>query len=396
MPYYYLIIFIILLFFALIELYGTNYKTGKLIQFMSFFLLFCTSAFKYETGVDWRVYEAIFSLQWSVNKIFTVGFSDFISQFGFEPGYMLFTATIKQFGGDIQTVFFITALVNVLLLYKSLKYFSKYPIFCLLGYYCFVFFILDMSGIRQAIALNIALYGMRFACERKFLKYLLFIFIASTFHQTAFFLLLLYFLFYNRKIRIHLFLCFYGLSLFILLLKIKWLQTVSLLILPLIGVDGTFSEKLVNYVFSNNYDDASLNIVKVAFVLFLVLYVYFYRSNFLKDTLSQFSYMCLIIFGIINNIMFELSEVNSRISAYLIIFVVIVASNIIDRSKIYTNRLILTTVFISYCFLYGAVYILEKPSTHPYYPYQNYILYKIFDMRSTGHERLDKLENGVK
>ncbi len=393
MPYYYLIIFLILMFCACCEIYGMNRRTSKIITFTAFFLVFSTAGFKYETGIDWRVYDAIFYLQWPIGKILDFGIVDFFSQFGFEPGYILLTSIIKECGGSIQTVFFIVALINIILFYKSLNYFSKYPIFCLLGYYCFVFFILDMSGIRQAIALNIVLYTMRFALERKWWKYFIGILIASTFHQTAIFLVIIYPLFYKQQLKTKYLLTAYICSLLIVLLKIKWLQSIALIALPILGFNSNLSEKMVNYIFSSDYDDPSLSIVKIAFVLSVIFYTYFYRERFLNDTLSKFCYLCLILFAIINNLMFELSEVNTRLSAYLIIFIILAISNIISKSSIKKNKLIISVITLLYCYLYCSVYLLEKPSTIAYSPYQNYIIYKILDIRSTGEDRLDKFSS---
>lgn len=393
MPYYYLLLFLLILVCASIEIYGANTKTTKIIQFVSFCSVFLTAGLKYETGIDWRIYEGVFSSQWPIGKMLDVGWSVFFERDGFEPGYTLFTAIIQQLGGTIQSVFFFAALINIILLYKSLTFFSKYPILCLLGYFCFVFFILDMSGLRQSLALNIALYGMRYASNRKLFKYIFFIFLAASFHQTAYFLLLLYPLFRKQKFNYLILISVYGFSLIVLFLKISWLEKMSLFILPIIGIEGEFSEKMVNYVFSSNYDDQALNIVKVLFCLAIIVYTYIYRDTILKDASSRFSFLCLIIFGIINNLMFELSEINSRLSAYLVVFLVVVVSNIIYTSKIISNRFIYSVIITFYCFLYGAVYILEKPVTIAYYPYQNYLVYKIFDIKSTGEKRLNEFSN---
>lgn len=91
--------------------------------------------------------------------------------------------------------------------------------------------------------------------------------------------------------------------------------------------------------------------------------------------------------------MFELSEVNTRLSAYLIIFIILAISNIISKSSIKKNKLIISVITLLYCYLYCSVYLLEKPSTIAYSPYQNYIIYKILDIRSTGEDRLDKFSS---
>lgn len=395
MIYYYLIIFFILTFCAILEMRGLNSYSTKIVRFVVFFLVFATSAFKYETGVDWRVYEYMTSIQWPLFDIFSEGWSNFFGQIKFEPGYIFFTATIKQFGGGIQCVFFFAALINIILLYKSLVYFSKYPIFSLLGYYCFVFFILDMSGIRQAIALNIILYAMRFACERKIWKYFLGVFIAALFHQTAYLLIIVYPLFYKSRINLSVLIGAYGLSLVILFLKVRWLEGGTTILLSILGMNGTLNEKLVLYVLSSNYNDEHLNIIKVIFTMIVILYILYYQRIILNTPLNKFSFLCVVIFAILNNIMFELAEINARISVYLIIFLSIITANMVWCSKIQYNRIILNGIFIFYCFLYASAYLLERPGAIAYYPYQNYLIYELFEIRSTGEKRLDDFANST-
>lgn len=378
--------------FATLEVIGVTDRTAQIMKFISFFLVFITAGLKYETGVDWAAYEAIFWLQYPLGKILDIGIIKFFSQFGFEPGYMFLTATIKQLGGSIQTVYFVIAFINILLLYKTLNYYTSKPILVLLGYYCFIFFILDMSGIRQAMAVNILLYGTQYAIKRNFGKFLFWTILATLFHQTAIIFIILYPLFKKQDFSFKLWLIIYIISLIIMLLKIRWMETVATLILPFLDI-GNIGDKVIQYVFNKDAEDEYINLIKVLVPTCILGYCYI-RQKKLKDTaINRFSIMCLFIFGIINNIMFELSEINARISAYMIIFIAIVISIIITKLKICFNRLIIGAIFITYCFFYASVYILEKPATLPYHPYQNYVIYQMFDIPSTGEERRDKFAN---
>lgn len=394
MPYYYLIVFCILAAFAVLELQSNiSVRLKRIMLCVSCFILCVTAGLKYETGVDWATYEAIYSLQWPIGKLPEYGAAAFFSQFGFEPGYMLLTAAIKQLGGSMQVVYFVIALINILLLYKTTQYYTSHPVLILLGYYCFVFFILDMSGVRQALAVNILLYGTRYAIDRRFWRYLFWVIFAAFFHQTALFFLLLYPLFRKQRLHIKRWGIVYLCSVVVLLLKIRWLEAATMFLLPYFNV-GNIAQKMAQYVFSMESSDAYVHFVKVLVVACVLLFCYQYRSRLiLTNVRTRFAVLSLFMFGTINNFMFELSEINTRITAYLIIFLAIVVADIIDRMRIESNRKIIGLTFIVYCFLYAKVYLMESPSTLPYHPYQNYAVYELFDIPSTGKERRKIFEN---
>lgn len=394
MSYYYLLVFCILAVFAVLELLpNVSIRSKRIMTFMSCLILCLTAGLKYETGVDWATYEAIFSLQWPIGKVLDYGVGEFFSQFGFEPGYMVLTATVKQLGGSIQWVYFIIALINIVLLYKTATYYTSHPVLVFLGYYCFVFFILDMSGVRQALAVNILLYGTRYAIDRRFWHYLMWVVLAMLFHQTALFFLILYPLFGQQRLPMGRWLIIYFCSIVVLILRIRWLEAATMFLLPYLNV-GNVGQKMAQYVFSMESSDAYLNLVKVLVVASILLTCYMWRrSQLLANARSRFAVLSLFVFGVINNLMFELSEINTRITAYLIVFLAIVIADLIDRLYIETNKKMIGLTFILYCFLYAKVYLLEAPSTIPYHPYQNYVVYKMFDIESTGEERRTIFEN---
>lgn len=394
MPYYYLVIFGLLTLCAVFEAYRVNTRAEFLMRVFAFFLVFVTAACKYETGVDWRVYERIYDAQEPISAMWENGVGVFFSGPRFELGYVLLMAVLKWMGGGAQLLYAVIALVNIILLYKSLTYFSRYPLLCLLGYYSFIFFILDMSGIRQALALNLLLYGMRYAYERRFLKYLLWVILAGLFHQTAYFFIIVYFLFKKQDIPLKTLLGLYGVSLVVVGLKVEWIQMGARFIMSLFNL-GSLSQKVTDYVFSATFADPTVSPVKILFLIVIVGYCIWYRRQILSHTMSRFIFMALLLFGIINNLMFEISEINTRITAYLIIFEVMMVAQMIQYSGFMMNKLIFRFVFILYAFAYCGVYITESRATLPYHPYQNYLIYEMFGIRSSGNQRLDQFSRGL-
>lgn len=393
MPYYYLVIFLLLFFASVLEVRGVTSRTRYVLRLLCFFAVFATAAFKYETGVDWLTYTLSFDLgQRPLYELFEVGWSEYTALPRFELGYFLLSGFCKMFG-NIQLLYFLLALINIIFLYKALTYFSPYPILCLLGYYCFVFFILDMSGVRQSVAVNIALYGMRYVCEKRWWRYAGFIVLAGLFHQTAYALLVIYPLFNHQRMPYRTLWVVYGLSVVVVILHIKWMQTGTSLVLPLLGSSPQLSAKITDYVFSSRFADIAVNPVKILFVLAILILAYMLRDRWKEKPIMRFSILMLFIYGILNNLLFEVSELNGRFTAYMIVFIAIVGTGVIQQYRDIPNRLLLSGIVGFYCFLYAQVYIMENRLTLPYAPYQNYLIHKVFDIPSTGEQRLYDFAN---
>ncbi len=389
MPYYYLIIFIILAIFSLLEQYPHTWQIDKYMRIIAFFLIFSTSAFKYETGVDWYVYTWAFDQQMPLFNIFTVGVTGFFSNISFEPGYVVLSSAVKQVGGSIQSLYFIIALINIVLLYKSLTFFSNQPILCLLFYYSFIFFILDMSGIRQSLALNIFLYGLRYVYSRQFWKYMLFIILAALFHQTAALFILIYFLFPAQRIKPAVLISIFFAGIMFIIFQIKWIDSLTLYILPFLNF-GDVTEKIMTYVFSGNYL-VGYNIGIPAFVgIISVIYFISNKNRLMDDPMNSFVFLLFIVYMTFYNFMYQLEEISVRFCTYFIVFTCVIITRYINTLQMQTNKLAITSLVIIYCFFSSGPYLIDGRSTIAYSPYQNYIIYKVFNIQSTGEERLNK------
>lgn len=106
----------------------------------------------------------------------------------FENGYLLLCKIFCYLQMPFRVFFvFIYALILVPL-YYYLKNHSKDPLFSLIIYYCYQFFVLDMSGIRQSIAMSICLIAYMVLMsekKRKLLYFALIVFAAFSIHRSA-------------------------------------------------------------------------------------------------------------------------------------------------------------------------------------------------------------------
>ena len=107
-----------LTFLSFFEIIVLDKKIQLLLSILAFGCIFFTSAFKYETGVDWVAYTATFDDITPVNQIFSRN-SNVFSDLNF--GYNLFSSIIKYFNGSIQTLYFLMAALSGLFIVKGLN-----------------------------------------------------------------------------------------------------------------------------------------------------------------------------------------------------------------------------------------------------------------------------------
>ncbi len=156
------------------------------IAILPMFLLFVLR-YKY-IGADTIGYVRFFQ-----NEIRTLSFVELLNQdlMRIEIGYRLYVKLISLFT-DNYTVFF---LVNGIVIFGTLLHFAKkytenpfvfFFMFMTLGTYSFV-----ETGLRQTLAMMICLWAFDFIKDKKIIRFILLVILASLFHQSAFVFLLL-------------------------------------------------------------------------------------------------------------------------------------------------------------------------------------------------------------
>ena len=136
----------------------------------------------------------------------------------FEPGYMLLTKIIGFFTNNGQVFIFIISLIMIYLfqksVYKDLEcIYLSYFLFVTFGFYFSSFVI-----IRQFLAMVILWHSLDAIKNRKFVKFLLYVILAMSFHKTAIIFILLYFIYplnVNKKYFILISICTIGSILFL-------------------------------------------------------------------------------------------------------------------------------------------------------------------------------------
>ena len=108
----------------------------------------------------------------------------------FEIGYQLLNKIVGLLFEDVQALFVVVAVICIgCIMYGCSQYSCnwQYSLFLLVGLRFFYFF---LSGLRQSIAVSIIFVSYKYLNEKKIVKFVLLVLLASSFHLSAIFFLL--------------------------------------------------------------------------------------------------------------------------------------------------------------------------------------------------------------
>jgi len=375
---------------SIVEIANVNLLLQKYVIIFLTAMFVLVAGLRYETGVDWLVYTNMFRDTPAIDQITdSIGRSEIFSSVDY--GYCLFISLVKYLGGSIQVVFLIISFASSLFLYKSLKTYSDGRVISMLLYFSLIFFILDMSGLRQGFALSIFFYALRYIQKREFLPYFGFMMLAASFHWSAYLLIPCYFIIYRRFSSISLIVIFV-LSLCIFILKIGWLQFVFLK-----GLSGITNEFVVTklFTYTTTFEAGrgltANTIINILFYITTFIFAFYYRKHLeLKNkyfNLFLNIYICQIVAYFA---LYEFIEMADRLRLYFLVANIVLLPGLVYLFTSVKERTLIFTYVFAFAFFSCKPYVLNSDVTIAYHPYQNYIIHKIFNLDSTGEERLKK------
>ena len=174
------IVFLSLFFFASFLDFGRDLTFRKLSVFYLFIFACFFIGFRFHTGNDWSGYIRYFN---------TVTFSN--AKYGL--GFKLLNISCKYLFSDYYSVQFISTLFFLFVTFHFFHKYSNYPMLGIFIFISFYFVDLYMAQLRQSIAIGILVLGIDFVIKNKPWFFLLTVIIASLFHITAVFAVLIYF-----------------------------------------------------------------------------------------------------------------------------------------------------------------------------------------------------------
>ncbi|MGL4980962.1 MAG: EpsG family protein [Fusobacteriaceae bacterium] len=203
------------------------------------FIFVMFSGLRKNTGLDTWMYRHSYDLV-------VAGF-----QSNYEPGFNLMIKFLTGISSDSQIFIFVTAMVTNIFIMLSLRRYATLYELSIFLYVVSGYYLVTMNGIRQSFAASLFFYfGIKFISERDFIKYTIFMFLLSFFHDSVAMLYPIYF-FAREKAWSKRILVFIILS----LLGVFFFNN-------MIGVGEVVSGKYANYL--TEFKEGGANILRVA------------------------------------------------------------------------------------------------------------------------------------
>lgn len=242
---YFYIVFILALF-SVFESCGLNkiscvrsFKLNKLIYIYISIFLVLISAFRYETGRDWKGYINFFEECLTTNS-------------SWEVGFVLLNKIFKSTFNDFYVMQFVVMTFCCVIVHRSFFRKSEYPIFSILMYFFMFFLTIDMAQVRQYISIAILILGEKYIKEKKILGWIFYVILAMQFHISAICAFPLYFTTYTKVNNKIIFLLFF-ISLILNVFGLKITRIILSVVLSLPFLPTRISMIGSGYLESNIY-----------------------------------------------------------------------------------------------------------------------------------------------
>jgi O-antigen ligase len=176
------------------------------------------------------------------------------------------------------------------------------------------------------------------------------------------------------------------------MLKIGWLQFVFVHIFS--GFSNEFIASKI-FTYTDTYESgrgfSANTIASIIFYVSTFILCLYYRLN-LEGKNKYFNmflniYMCQVVSYFA---LYEFIEMADRLRLYFLIANLILLPSMVFVFISLKERVLIYTYLIAFAFFSCKPYVLNEQVTIAYHPYQNFIIYNLFDLKSTGAERLDE------
>lgn len=326
-------IFFIITEFVLLTNRGRQKNISYLI---AFWIMGIISIIRFDVGYDYPTYYNFYFSNSSLE--------DYDQVESLEPLSQLIVK-ISRFLGSPYWIMTIYGLLTYFFLYISLdKY--EYKSFALLIYLCFLW-LSSLNLLRQSLAVCILLYAYKYVIQKKLLKYIVFVVLATLFHSSAIIGILVYFVFHKCTIKtLIIFAC---LSIIISSIVYSWMSSVG----------------LYTYVIENSLETQSGDKLVLFYLLFYTLTVSLYYNN--KKCHDAIVLKTLLVISVSFIFFITIQAMSAwRIGLYFISLYIFVLPKILAVYSAKT-KLLISLLLVS--FFIVTLVISTKSARSPYIPY---------------------------
>ena len=328
------LIFSSILIKMMVEKLGINKKE---VTYKKYFIISATIILtfiygfrNYNVGIDTSAYYLRFEYASSLN-ILTV-----LQGVSKEWGFAVFEHIISKYFGSFSVLLFLVGGLYTISVGKLINRFSPFPLIAYLLFISLGFFSFGMTAIRQTIAISIVLLSVNAIADKKLIKFIVLVLIASSFHVTALIFLPAY---------------------LVNILKINK-KTIIGIIITLLFVIG-FREQVRNVglsLFDREIEEQDIG--GYLFYLFLIVSIilgFIYRTVFIKLGENNKSIIFLLVIAMIIFPITQFHPAVSRLYFYYSIILVVYIPMMLSSIKDLSSRYLITIAYIavlSYLLIY--------------------------------------------
>lgn len=338
----------------------TEYKYKKINRYgfiVIALILVLIAGFRSGIGYDFESYNNIF-------KMIKTGTLK-TSEISVEPAYYL----INKICSNFKIVILISAFIGVGIKILMINKYSENKFISLAMYFSGVYIMYDMGVIRQGMSIAIALISIKYIKEQNFVKFFTTIIIASLFHVSILLFIPLYFIssrFFSRKL-------IYGSTLIVLIISLFDISGIILKIVEAINIPF-ISSKIAYYT---SYDTGNVTLSLLKRIVFLILFVEFFKYKKIKDSYSIIFLNGYFISVLMMGIFSSIDILGSRGTMGLYFLQVFVFSTMLKHLNQKWSKLTLVIVvaLLSFNSMSNTIRYGNE-SNQPYTPYKSIINYK--------------------
>lgn len=332
---------------VLVYLFFTSmhYKKSKVdrITLTFFFLayLFLLCARDYSVGVDTKGYIRAFEYTRNLNWKVALLYGDN------EIGFKLLRMIVQWLGGARLYISVAAALavIPVLYLYKNE---AEGSMICVSFFLISLLFEMFFSGLRQSIAIGLAVPAYYFVKEKKKIPFLLVVALACSFHKSAVMLLLLYPIYHAHITK-------------------KWLWG----IIPLVGFVMLRRDLLMDLIFQLAGDEYSYKYSYLTgssgqmglMILFLLISMYCYIM--LDENIAgeeEIGLRNILLLATFIHLFTPVNPTISRINYYFILFIPVAISRVNNRCNELLYQIRTVACFVMPMFFVAYFFLLKSDS----------------------------------
>lgn len=352
---FYLVYFIIITFFYLNK--KKKNRNNKKYLICAFLPLILIAGLRSENvGIDTKQFTDAFK---TIVKMDPSSFGKLRYEYGFSYlCWVLGKLSIEPKILIFSTSFFINFSV-ARFIYKN----SENIPFSTVLYILCNFFFSYMNIMRQAIAIAIILWGYEYLKKNKYIRFCIFVMIASLFHGSAILALIFIFL---KKFEYNKY--FIGIVFCVSIISILFGKNLFMLF-------ASISPRLFNYV-GGNFDKENYVAALLNFIVYLVSYIFgficlkkssddIFKNKENKNNILVGIMAMTVIFSALT---MRVSLFN-RFTPYFSIFMIIWLSNSVSKIKNINSRFIYILIIILLFFLYWMIIMVFRPEWYGAVPY---------------------------